>query len=51
MHSSWILVALMGVVALFGSLLARARWQHRHAPIVLEERPIPRRHGGSRESG
>ncbi len=49
MHNSWMLVGLMGVLALLGSVFARARWQERRAPILLEERPIaPHRH--SRES-
>ncbi len=51
MHSSWMLAGLMGVLALIASVVARARWRQRHAPILLEERPIPRRNEVSRGTG
>jgi len=46
MHGSWLVVGLMGLLALVGSLLARARRLRRHAPILLEERPIVYRRCG-----
>jgi len=49
MHSPWFLAGLLGALALLGSLAARARWQQRRAPIVLEERQLIRRRRASRD--